>query len=242
MAADLPPPRRVFAHGWWTNEGHKISKSLGNVIAPRGLVERYGLDPVRYFMMREVPFGQDGDFSHRAMVGRINGDLANDFGNLAQRVLSMIGRYCGGRVPIPNGFAPSDIELLDAAFGLLDRVRANVDSQVLHAALIDIWQVIGAANGYFARQAPWTLRKNDPQRMQTVLFVAAETLRRLALLVQPFMPQSASRMLDQLCVPQESRTFACISADYAVLPGTQLPPPSGIFPRYVDREETGTGG
>lgn len=242
MAADLPPPRRVFAHGWWTNEGHKISKSLGNVIAPRGLVERYGLDPVRYFMMREVPFGQDGDFSHRAMVGRINGDLANDFGNLAQRVLSMIGRYCGGRVPIPNGFAPSDIELLDAASGLLDRVRTSVDSQVLHAALIDIWQVIGAANGYFARQAPWTLRKNDPQRMQTVLFVAAETLRRLALLVQPFMPQSASRMLDQLCVPQESRTFACISADYAVLPGTQLPPPSGIFPRYVDHEETGTSG
>jgi methionyl-tRNA synthetase len=242
MAADLLPPRRVFAHGWWTNEGQKISKSLGNVIDPKELVERYGLDPVRYFMMREVPFGQDGDFSHRAMVGRINGDLANDFGNLAQRVLSMIGRYCGGRVPIPNGFAPSDIELLDAASGLLERVRANVDKQMLHAALIDIWEVIGAANGYFAKQAPWTLRKNDPPRMQTVLFVAADTLRRLALLAQPFMPQSASHMLDQLCVPQDSRTFACIGADHAVLPGTQLPPPTGVFPRYVDRRVTGTGG
>ena len=129
------PPRRVFAHGWWTNEGHKISKSLGNVIDPRRLVEHYGLDAVRYFMMREVPFGQDGDYSHRAMVGRINGDLANGFGNLAQRVLSMIGRYCGSRVPIPSGFAPSDIELLDAASGLLERLRAKVDAQALHDAL-----------------------------------------------------------------------------------------------------------
>lgn len=185
MAAGLEPPRRVFAHGWWTNEGHKISKSLGNVIDPRKLVERYGLDAVRYFMMREVPFGQDGDFSHRAIVGRINGDLANDFGNLAQRILSMIGRYCGGRVPIPSGFAPKDIELLDAASGLLEQLRTKINAQALHDALIHIWGVIGAANGYFAKQAPWTLRKNDPQRMQTVLFVAAETLRRLALLTQP---------------------------------------------------------
>jgi methionyl-tRNA synthetase len=242
MAAGLEPPRRVFAHGWWTNEGHKISKSLGNVIDPRKLVERYGLDAVRYFMMREVPFGQDGDFSHRAIVGRINGDLANDFGNLAQRILSMIGRYCGGRVPIPSGFAPNDIELLDAASSLLEQLRAKINAQALHDALIHIWGVIGAANGYFAKQAPWTLRKNDPQRMQTVLFVAAETLRRLALLTQPFMPESASQMLDQLCVPRESRSFACIEADYAVLPGTQLPPPTGIFPRYVDRDATGTGG
>lgn len=241
MAADLRPPRRVFAHGWWTNEGHKISKSLGNVIEPRGLVQRYGLDPVRYFMMREVPFGQDGDFSHRAMVGRINGDLANDFGNLAQRVLSMVGRYCGGRVPIPSGFTSTDVELLEAASGLLGQVRTQIDKQLLHAALIDIWEVIGIANGYFAKQAPWTLRKNDPQRMQTVLFVAAETLRRLALLVQPFMPRSASMMLDQLGVPENARTFACMDSDHAILSGTQLPPPTAIFPRYIDRSADSSG-
>jgi len=240
MAADLAPPRRVFAHGWWTNEGQKISKSLGNVIDPRELVERYGLDAVRYFMMREVPFGQDGDFSHRAMVGRINGDLANDFGNLAQRVLTMIGRYCDGRMPIPSGFSEVDTELLDAAADLLPKLRGHMDRQTLHTGLIDMWAVISTANGYVARQAPWTLRKTNPPRMQTVLFVCAETLRRLALLAQPFMPDAAARMLDQLCVPADQRTFAAMTADHAVLPGTVLPPPAGIFPRYVDKTENGT--
>jgi methionyl-tRNA synthetase len=241
MAAELPPPARVFAHGWWTNEGRKISKSVGNVIDPKSLVEHYGLDAVRYFMLREVPFGQDGDFSHRAMVGRINGDLANDFGNLAQRVLSMIGRYCNGRVPIPSGFAEIDAALLDAAAELLPKTRAHIDRQVLHAALIDIWEVVGATNGYVAKQAPWTLRKNDQARMQTVLFVCAETVRRLALLVQPFMPRSAAKMLDQLCVPEMHRSFAAIGADHALLPGTQLPAPTGIFPRFVERGDEAKG-
>ena len=238
MAADLAPPRRVFAHGWWTNEGQKISKSLGNVIDPHDLVERYGLDPVRYFMLREVPFGQDGDFSHRAMVGRINGDLANDFGNLAQRVLSMIGRYCSGRLPIPSGFEEADSGLLGAAADLLPRLRAHLDKQEMHVALVEMWEVIAQANGYVARQAPWNLRKSDASRMQTVLFVAAETLRRLAILAQPFMPQAGALLLDQLCIPADQRSFVALSADHAVLPGTQLPPPAGIFPRYVERPQT----
>src|SRR5215470_6179103 len=129
MAAELPPPRRVFAHGWWTNEGQKISKSLGNIIDPLKLIERYGLDPVRYFLMREIPFGQDGDFSHRAMVQRMNGDLANDFGNLAQRVLSMIAKNCGGVLPVPGSFTTADTALLDAAQGLHRRVAAELDRQ-----------------------------------------------------------------------------------------------------------------
>jgi len=241
MAADLPPPRRVFAHGWWTNEGQKISKSLGNVIDPRELVDRYGLDQVRYFLMREVPFGQDGDFSHRAIVGRINGDLANDFGNLAQRVLSMIGRYCGGRVPIPSGFTEPDQLLLNAAAQLLPDMRTQIDRQQLHLALTGMWEVISAANGYVARQAPWTLRKNDVARMQTVLFVMVETLRRLALLAQPFVPDAASQLLEQLCVPPPERDFRAISADYAMLPGTALPPPMGIFPRFVERPGDDSG-
>ncbi|MBK8175735.1 MAG: methionine--tRNA ligase [Rhodospirillales bacterium] len=235
MAADVPPPRRVFAHGWWTNEGQKISKSLGNVIDPKDLVARYGLDPVRYFMLREVPFGQDGDFSHRAMVGRINGDLANDLGNLAQRVLSMIGRYCASRVPIPAGFSETDRDLLDAASGLLEAMRANLDRQAPHTALVEMWEVVSVANGYVAKQAPWTLRKTDPARMQTVLFVAVETLRRLAILTQPFMPGAAAQLLDQLCVPVEQRSFATIDVDHAMLPGTLLPTPTGVFPRFVDK-------
>lgn len=236
MAAGLEVPRRVFAHGWWTNEGSKISKSLGNVIDPKGLVQRYGLDAVRYFMLREVPFGQDGDFSHRAMVGRINGDLANDFGNLAQRVLSMIGRYCGGRVPIPSGFSDDDKALLAASGGLLERMRAQIERQVLHGALIVMWEVISAANGYVARQAAWTLRKTDPARMQTVLFVCAETVRRLAVLAQPFMPDSAALMLDQLCVDPERRSFDTLGPDHALLSGTLLPAPVGVFPRFVERD------
>jgi len=235
MAAELAPPRRVFAHGWWTNEGQKISKSLGNVIDPRELVDRYGLDAVRYFMLREVPFGQDGDFSHKAMVGRINGDLANDFGNLAQRVLSMISRYCDGRIPAPNALSSEDLSLLESAAGpLLDRVRALLDRQVLHSALVEVWEVIAAANGYVARQAPWTLRKTDPERMRTVLYVAAETIRRLATLAQPFMPDSAGRMLDQLGVPAESRGFETISAEGVLLSDLPVPPPVGVFPRFVE--------
>lgn len=234
MAADIEPPRRVFAHGWWTNEGQKISKSLGNVIDPKELVGRYGLDAVRYFMLREVPFGQDGDFSHRAMVGRINGDLANDFGNLAQRVLSMIGRYCEGRIPVPDGFTEADQALLAASSALLDRMRALLDRQVLHTALVELWEVIAATNGYVAKQAPWTLRKNDRTRMQTVLFVAAEAIRRLATLTQPFMPDAAAQMLDQLGVPPDQRGFETLCADHALLPGARVPPPVGIFPRFVD--------
>ncbi|HEY8013050.1 MAG TPA: methionine--tRNA ligase, partial [Dongiaceae bacterium] len=133
MAAELPVPRRVFAHGWWTNEGQKISKSLGNVIEPLALIERYGLDPVRYFLLREMPFGNDGDFSHRSMVNRMNGDLANDLGNLAQRVLSMIAKNCSGILPAPGAFTAADQVLLDAAKALHGRVAAEIDRQAFHA-------------------------------------------------------------------------------------------------------------
>ena len=236
MAADLEPPKRVFAHGWWTNEGEKISKSLGNIIDPVALVERYGLDPVRYFLLREVPFGNDGDFSHRAMVGRLNGDLANDLGNLAQRVLSMIAKNCGGAVPAPGALAEEDKALLAEAHGLLAGMRASIDVQAFHEALETMWTVVRAANGYIDRQAPWTLRKNEPERMNTVLYVLAETIRHLAVLGQPFMPGSCGRMLDQLAVPEDARTFACLGPGHALKPGTALPKPEGIFPPYVEAD------
>ena len=154
MAADLAPPRRVFAHGWWTNEGQKISKSTGNVIDPLALIERYGLDPVRYFLMREIPFGNDGDFSHRAMVNRMNGDLANDFGNLAQRVLSMINKNCAAAVPSPGPFSAADQALLGAAEGLYERLVGEIGRQAFHASLESMWQVIAMSNRYVDEQAP----------------------------------------------------------------------------------------
>ncbi|WP_142846947.1 methionine--tRNA ligase [Telmatospirillum sp. J64-1] len=235
MAAGLEPPKRVFAHGWWTNEGQKISKSLGNVIDPLQLIERYGLDQVRYFLLREVPFGNDGDFSHRAMVNRMNGELANDLGNLAQRVLSMIAKNCEGKVPEPGALSGDDEDLLSEAGALLERVRDLFDRQLFHDALETIWVVVRAANAYVDRQAPWALRKTDPDRMKTVLYVLAETIRRISLLMLPVVPDSASRMLDQLAVGGEERTFAAFGT--ALVAGTDLPKPQGVFPRFVDAEE-----
>ncbi len=241
MAAGLEPPRRVFAHGWWTNEGQKISKSVGNVIDPVQLVDRYGLDQVRYFLLREVPFGNDGDFSHRAMVGRMNNDLANDYGNLAQRVLSMIAKNCGGAVPEPGARGAEDKELLAAASAALPTVRAHMDRQAYHEALEAIWQVVRAANGYVDRQAPWALRKTDPARMATVLWVLAETVRNLAILTQPFMPDASARLLDQLGVGEGARSFEHLTPAGALAPGTPLPRPQGVFPRHVETEEEAAG-
>ncbi|MBL8687908.1 MAG: methionine--tRNA ligase [Rhodospirillaceae bacterium] len=234
MAAGLKPPKRVFAHGWWTNEGQKMSKSLNNFITPKGLIDRYGLDPTRYFLLRELSFGQDGDFSHQAMVRRINTDLANDFGNLAQRVLSQIAKNCEAKVPVAGALTDADKGLLALAHGLLPRVRGEYDEQQFHKALEAQWEVVGAANRYVDEQAPWALKKFDPARMATVLYVLAETIRHLAILAQPVMPQSASRMLDLLAVPEDQRSFAALGPSGALKSGTALPAPQGVFPRHVE--------
>ena len=232
MAAGLEPPRRVFAHGWWTNEGQKISKSLGNIIDPIELVNKYGLDPVRYFLLREVPFGNDGDFSRQAMINRMNGELANDYGNLVQRVLSMINKNCDGKVPDPGVLTEADEGLLAAARGVLDQVREAIDVQAFHAALEVLWKVVRMANGYVDTEAPWKLAKKDPARMGTVLYVLAEAIRHLALLTQPYMPDASARILDQLAVGEGARSFEFFGPDHALKPGTALPKPEGVFPRF----------
>lgn len=242
MAAGLEVPHRVFAHGWWTNEGQKISKSLGNVIDPYELIQTYGLDQTRYFLMREVPFGNDGDFSRSAMIRRINGELANDLGNLAQRSLSMINKNCGAKVPQRGTLSESDRNLLNKASALLGILRSELDVQSYHKALDQIWHVIGEANRYVDEQAPWALKKTDPARMETVLYVLAETLRRLGILIQPFMPDSMNKLLDQLSVASDQRNFSYLNDDKNDLkPGTSLPVPEGIFPRYVTEDSNKTG-
>lgn len=236
MSAGLPLPRRVFAHGFLFNKGEKMSKSVGNVIDPFDLCNHYGVDQVRYFFMREVPFGQDGNYGHEAIVNRINADLANDFGNLAQRSLSMIAKNCDGKVPDPGLYSEADQTLLDATDALLPQVRKAMDAQALHTALSAIWDVVADANRYFAGEEPWALRKSDPERMNTVLYVTAECVRQMAILAQPFVPDSAAKMLDTLAVPSDKRDAAALGAAGRLTPGTELPKPEPVFPRYVEPE------
>ncbi|HEX2944234.1 MAG TPA: methionine--tRNA ligase, partial [Rhodopila sp.] len=232
MAAGLPLPKRVSSHGWWVVEGEKMSKSLGNVIEPRKLAETYGLDQVRYFLLREKPFGTDGSMSHGAIVNRINVELANDLGNLAQRSLSLVARNCGGQLPARGAATEDDLVLLTAADSLLQAVRDCIDRQTFHEALEEIWKVIRAANGYIDRQAPWALNKTDKARMGAVLRVLVDTVRVVATLLQPVMPASMARMLDQLGVPADARSFAGLATP--LTDGQALPPPQGVFPRYVE--------
>ena len=234
MSAGLEPPKRIYAHGWLLNKGEKMSKSLGNVLRAEDLVERYGLDPVRYYLLREVPFGQDGYISHETMVGRINSDLANDFGNLAQRSLSMVFKNCEAQIPEPGPFTEADEALLGEAKALRAKLTELIETQAFHRALETIWQVVGAANRYVDEQAPWVLKKEDPARMATVLYVLAETIRHLAILTQPVMPDAMAKLLNQLKVPEDQRSFADLETP--LVPGVALEKPEGVFPRFVEEE------
>jgi methionyl-tRNA synthetase len=234
MSAGIELPRKVFAHGFLLNRGEKMSKSVGNIVDPSTLVDTFGVDQVRYFLLREIPFGQDGSYSDEAIITRINADLANELGNLAQRSLSMVAKNLDGIVPTPGDFTTDDTELLAAADGLLERVRAEFNSQAMHLALEAIWLMLGAANRYFSAQQPWVLRKSDSEtdqtRFATVLYTTCEVVRIAALLIQPVMPESAGKLLDLLSQPQDQRTFAAVATRLA--PGTALPAPGGVFPRY----------
>ena len=219
MSAKIPLPERIFGHGFLYNKGEKMSKSVGNVVAPLDMVKTYGADQVRYFFLREVPFGQDGSFTHEAVVNRINADLANDLGNLAQRSLSMIAKNCGGLIPEPVALSEADKPILEASAALLDVCREAIDRQAIHKAIEAIWQVVADANRYFAAQEPWSLKKTDPARMGTILWVTAEVVRRVAILSQPYVPAAAAKFLDQLGVSPEDRTFAALSPEGDLKPG-----------------------
>jgi methionyl-tRNA synthetase len=232
MAAGLPVPRRVFANGWWTVEGEKMSKSVGNVIDPRDLVAEFGLDAVRFFLLREMPFGNDGDFNRKALIGRMNSELANDLGNLAQRSLSLIAKNCGGVLPASGPVTEDDADLRAQALALPDLLRPRLERQAFHEALEEVWKVIRAANSYIDRQAPWALRKTDPVRMEAVLRVLADVVRGVATVLQPFMPGSMAAMLDQLGVPPGARGLDTLATPLAA--GIVLPPPQGVFPRFVE--------
>ena len=234
MAANLPLPKRVVAHGWWTNEGQKISKSLGNTIDPISLVEDFGVDPTRYFLMREVPFGQDGNFSRENMINRINSELANNIGNLAQRSLAFINKNAEAKVP------EIDVELLYKSpllSGLAKKVtnyQELMKMQKFSHALELVIEIANQANVYIDEQAPWALRKTDPKKMQEVLYILIETIRYIAILLLPFIPQAMDQLLDQLNIQKDERMFINLTENYALKPGANLPAPSGIFPRIAN--------
>jgi methionyl-tRNA synthetase len=216
MSAGIAVPRRIFSHGFLFNRGEKMSKSVGNVIDPFALADAYGVDPLRYFLLREVPFGQDGNYSHEAIVNRINADLSNDLGNLAQRSLSMIAKQFGVVLPQPAAFSANDQAMLSAADSIIGKARDAMATLQLHQVLNAAWAVVAEANRYFAGEAPWALAKTDPPRQGTVLYVTAEVLRQVAILAQPFMPGSAAKLLDLLAVPDSERTFAFLGSGHRI--------------------------
>jgi methionyl-tRNA synthetase len=239
MSAGIALPKRVHGHGFLFNRGEKMSKSVGNVVDPFALADVYGVDPLRYFFLREVPFGQDGNYSHDAIVNRTNADLANDLGNLAQRSLTMIAKNCEARVPQPGKLSPADEAMIAAADAMLGEAREAMKTQQLHLVLNAVWLVVAEANRYFAAAAPWELRKTDPARMATVLWTTAEVTRQVAILAQPFVPEGAAKLLDLLAIPEDARSFRSLGGAGRMKAGTPLPAPVPVFPRFVEKEAEG---
>ncbi|NIJ34943.1 methionine--tRNA ligase [Sphingomonas oligoaromativorans] len=224
MSAGIALPKQVFGHGFVLNRGEKMSKSTGNVVDPLEMAERYGVDGLRYFLLREVSFGQDGSYSPEGIVTRVNADLANGLGNLAQRSLSMIAKQCGGVLP-----GPGDEPAPALPVSLLPRMAEAMEEFALHRVLEILWEGVGEANRYFADMAPWALRKTDPAKADAVLYWTAEAVRQHAILAQWAIPASAGKLLDQLAIGEGARDFAALSTPIA--PGTTLPTPQGVFPR-----------
>jgi methionyl-tRNA synthetase len=242
LSAGIALPKQIVVHGFLFSRGEKMSKSVGNVIDPVALADQYGVDALRYFFLREVPFGQDGNYSHEAIVQRINADLANDLGNLAQRSLSIVAKNGGGRIPEQGAVLDADAALLASAYGAVDVARAEMIRYAPHSALAEIWSVVSEANRYFAGQEPWKLTKTDPARRDSVLYATIETLRVVGILCQPFIPEAAAKLLDLLAVRADERDFAYATPAHRLVAGAELPAPSAIFPRYVEPEESSSQG
>ncbi len=230
MAADLPLPEKIFAHGWWTIEGEKMSKSLGNAIAPKALVDEFGLDQSRWFLMREVPFGNDGNFARERVIALINSDLANNIGNLVQRTLSMIAKNCDGVLPSKGQGADESISVD------LPKLTGMIEECHFDKYATEIVRYASEANEYIDKKAPWTLKKNgDVKGMGIVLYALAESIRKIAILCQAIMPDASAKILDQLAIAPEQRSFRYLNAEFALIPGVHLEPPQPVFPRFLEK-------
>ncbi len=249
MALGLPLPGNIFAHGWWTQDGKKMSKSLGNVIDPNEVVDTFGADAFRYFVLREVPFGLDGDYSKSAFVTRFNTELANDLGNLLSRVMTMVGKYFDGKVPAPGNEQQSDKDLRGTALSVPAAVEADLTSLSFSRYLQDAWQLVTRANRYVEENAPWTLaKKNDIARLATVLYNLAESLRQIGLTLYPVIPGAAQKIWNSIGIGkdigssrmQEEQAWGGLKAGTTIRPGEQLFPRVLIPQDIVVQSSTGT--
>jgi methionyl-tRNA synthetase len=230
LAADLPLPKQIAVHGWWLNEGEKISKSLGNVIDPIDLAKEFGVDQLRYFLLREASFGQDGNFSKKNMISRINSELANNIGNLVQRTISFLHKECGGIIPIIDKNLLKDNESLPNSESIVDQTISHLSKYEFNHIILLIINLSSEANAYIDKSAPWVLSKNDRERMNLVIYKLLEYIRIIGILLQPIVPKSAEMILNQLQISKEQRNLASLCNTH-IKPGVILPKPTPIFSR-----------
>jgi methionyl-tRNA synthetase len=228
IAANLELPKRIYAHGWWTNEGNKISKSLGNVIDPVEIINKYGLDQFRYFLLREVPFGNDGDFSIRSLKNRINADLANDLGNLCQRSLTMIEKSYDSIIPEPINLPDEYNYMINNFMDRLNILNKMISLQDITGYIKNVWELISEANKFFNDKKPWDLKKNDENQYKNVLFVTANLIKQIGILIYPVMPDTSERILKILNIKEENNFQ---SINNVTLSGVKLNEISPLFPR-----------
>jgi len=231
IAAKLELPKRIYAHGWWTNEGNKISKSLGNVIDPVLIINEYGLDQFRYFVLREVPFGNDGDFSIKALKNRINSDLANDLGNLCQRSLTMIEKSFDSIIPSPSNLTDDNIDLIKNFNHRLEQLIDKISMQDITGYIKNVWELISLSNKFFNDSKPWELKKNNETEYKNVLYVTANLIKQIGILINPIMPETSEKILYMLNINDINQFHQINDIDISGLKLNEITP---LFPR-VDK-------
>jgi methionyl-tRNA synthetase len=225
MSAGMSLPKRIFAHGWWTHDGQKISKSLGSVVNPFDIIRDYGLDQLRYFLFREVRFGEDGDFSEEALKNRATYDLSNDIGNLVQRVLVFIQKF-GGCLTVNYNFTPNEEILFTYSRNLVNKMRPMIDKQDLFGALSTVWSLVSESNKFMNDMQPWMLAKTDTARLNAVLTVLCESIRAIAFGISPFMPDTAGKIFGFMNI--EGKTFAELENNFT---DQRFVAPTPLFPK-----------